>query len=55
MAMPRAVDLFSILMEIAERLYARRGWQYSGEIPAYALWPAGGACATRIFYKFLGI
>ena len=39
----------------AERLYARRGWQYSGEIPAYALWPAGGACATRIFYKFLAV
>jgi GNAT superfamily N-acetyltransferase len=37
----------------AERLYARRGWQYSGEIPDYALWPGGGACATKIFYKFL--
>jgi len=37
----------------AERLYARQGWQYSGEIPAYALWPAGGACDTRIYYKLL--
>jgi GNAT superfamily N-acetyltransferase len=37
----------------AERLYARQGWQFSGEIPDYALWPGGGACATRIFYKFL--
>jgi GNAT superfamily N-acetyltransferase len=37
----------------AERLYARQGWQYSGEIPEYALWPSGGPCATRIFYKFL--
>jgi GNAT superfamily N-acetyltransferase len=37
----------------AERLYARQGWQYCGEIPDYALWPGGGACATRIFYKFL--
>ena len=37
----------------AERLYARQGWQYSGEIPDYALWPGGGACATKIFYKFL--
>ncbi len=37
----------------AERLYVRQGWQYSGEIPRYALWPAGGACATRIYYKFL--
>jgi len=37
----------------AERLYRRQGWQYSGEIPGYALWPAGGPCATRIFYKVL--
>jgi GNAT superfamily N-acetyltransferase len=37
----------------AERLYARQGWQYSGEIPDYALWPGGGPCATKIFYKFL--
>jgi GNAT superfamily N-acetyltransferase len=37
----------------AERLYARQGWQFSGEIPHYALWPAGGPCATKIFYKFL--
>jgi GNAT superfamily N-acetyltransferase len=37
----------------AERLYARHGWQYSGEIPGYALWPAGGPCATKIFYKQL--
>jgi GNAT superfamily N-acetyltransferase len=37
----------------AERLYARQGWQYSGAIPDYALWPGGGACATKIFYKFL--
>ena len=25
----------------------------SGEIPDYALWPGGGPCATKIFYKFL--
>jgi GNAT superfamily N-acetyltransferase len=37
----------------AERLYVRQGWQYSGEIPDYALWPGGGACATKIFFKFL--
>jgi GNAT superfamily N-acetyltransferase len=37
----------------AERLYARHGWQYCGEIPDYALWPGGGPCATRFFYKFL--
>jgi GNAT superfamily N-acetyltransferase len=37
----------------AERLYAREGWHFCGEIPDYALWPGGGACATKIFYKFL--
>ena len=37
----------------AERLYARQGWQRSGEIPHYALWPDGRPCATTIFYKLL--
>ena len=37
----------------AERLYARGGWQRCGEIPGYALWPAGGPCATTFFYKVL--
>ena len=36
-----------------ERLYARQGWQRSGEIPDYALWPDGGPCATTIFFKYL--
>jgi GNAT superfamily N-acetyltransferase len=39
--------------DVAERLYARGGWQRCGRIPDYALWPAGGPCATTIFYKFL--
>jgi hypothetical protein len=34
-----------------ERLYARMGWQRCGTIPDYALWPAGGFCATTIFFK----
>jgi ribosomal protein S18 acetylase RimI-like enzyme len=38
----------------AERLYTRLGWTPIGEIPGYALWPHGGECATRIFYKRLG-
>jgi GNAT superfamily N-acetyltransferase len=38
----------------AERLYARHGWQRVGEIPGYALWPAGGLCPTTVFYKALG-
>ena len=37
----------------AERLYARQGWQRSGVIPEYALWPDGRPCDTTVFYKFL--
>ncbi len=37
----------------AERLYARQGWQRCGEIPNYALFPAGGYCSTTVFYKAL--
>ncbi len=36
-----------------DRLYARSGWQRSGEIPNYALWPDGSPCATTIFFKSL--
>jgi ribosomal protein S18 acetylase RimI-like enzyme len=35
----------------AARLYERVGWQRVGEIPDYALWPAGGLVATSLFYK----
>jgi GNAT superfamily N-acetyltransferase len=35
----------------AERLYARLGWERSGVIPNYALWPEGGYCDTTVFYK----
>ena len=35
----------------AERLYARSGWQRTGVIPDYALWPGGGLCDTTIFWK----
>ena len=37
----------------AAAVYARGGWQRVGEIPDYALWPAGGLCATTVFYKRL--
>ncbi len=37
----------------AERLYARLGWRRAGEIPGYALMPAGGLSATTLFYKEL--
>jgi GNAT superfamily N-acetyltransferase len=35
----------------ADRLYRRHGWQLSGEIPEYALFPDGTPCATRIYFK----
>ncbi len=38
----------------AERLYARVGWTLVGEIPDFALWPAGGTCPTKVFYKRIG-
>ncbi|MBE2214428.1 MAG: GNAT family N-acetyltransferase [Opitutaceae bacterium] len=37
----------------AERLYARLGWVRVGVVPNYALFPAGGSCATTIFYRDL--
>jgi GNAT superfamily N-acetyltransferase len=37
----------------AERLYAKLGWQRSGVIPGYALWPRGGLCDTTVFYRIL--
>jgi GNAT superfamily N-acetyltransferase len=35
----------------AEEIYARFGWQRSGVIPDYALYPDGSYCSTTIFYK----
>jgi GNAT superfamily N-acetyltransferase len=35
----------------AERLYARLGWQHTGVIPDYALWPDGRFCSTTVFYR----
>jgi len=38
----------------AERLYERLGWVRVGVIPAYALLPRGGLCATTVYYRHLG-
>ena len=38
----------------AERLYARLGWVRVGEIPGFALLPAGGLASTVLFYRTLG-
>jgi GNAT superfamily N-acetyltransferase len=37
----------------AERLYERGGYVPVGVIPGYALWPQGGPCDTRIYYRML--
>ena len=34
-------------------LLAAGGWQKLGNIPDYALWPAGGFCDTTIYWKKL--
>ncbi len=36
-----------------ERLYARLGWKLAGVVPDYALFPAGGFCATSFYYRQL--
>jgi GNAT superfamily N-acetyltransferase len=37
----------------ASRLYERLGWKRTGDIPGYALFPAGGLCSTTIYYREL--
>ncbi len=38
----------------AERLYTRLGWQKTGVIPNYALFPDGRMAATTVFWKNIG-
>lgn len=37
----------------ADRLYARLGWTLVGSVPDFALWPNGGLCGTRFYYRKL--
>lgn len=37
------------------RLYERLGWVKVGEIPRYALLPAGGFCGTTVYYRDLSV
>jgi GNAT superfamily N-acetyltransferase len=39
---------------VAERLYARAGWQRVGAVPNYALMPDGALCGTTFYHKQLG-
>jgi GNAT superfamily N-acetyltransferase len=47
----RALLVLDTASGAAERLYQRAGWQRTGVIPDYAMWPAGGFCDTTIFWK----
>ncbi|WP_321962755.1 GNAT family N-acetyltransferase [Paraburkholderia sp. J7] len=38
---------------VAERLYARAGWQRVGAVPNYALMPDGTFCGTTFYHKQL--
>ena len=40
--------------ESGHRLYLRAGWQQSGIVPDYALFPDGRLCDTAILWKRLG-
>lgn len=37
----------------ADRLYVRLGWTLVGIVPDFALWPQGGLCSTRFYYRKL--
>ena len=37
----------------AARLYDRLGWTRAGDIPGFALYPAGGLCSTTFYYRQL--
>ena len=37
----------------AARIYERLGWTFVGIVPDYALWPQGGLCPTRFYYRKL--
>lgn len=39
--------------ESADRLYLRSGWTLVGTVPDFALWPQGGLCSTRFYYRSL--
>jgi GNAT superfamily N-acetyltransferase len=51
--MGRSLLVLDTASDEARRLYARGGWQALGNIPDYAMWPAGGFCDTTIFWKKL--
>jgi GNAT superfamily N-acetyltransferase len=49
----RTVLVLDTASDDAERLYVRCGWTLVGTVPDYALWPQGGLCSTRFYYRRL--
>jgi ribosomal protein S18 acetylase RimI-like enzyme len=49
----RTLLVLDTASDAAERLYERLGWQRTGTIPGYALFPDGRPCDTVIFWKAL--
>lgn len=49
----RTLLILDTASDDARRLYERGGWRKLGNIPDYALWPAGGFCDTTIYWKKL--
>jgi GNAT superfamily N-acetyltransferase len=49
----RTLLVLDTASDSAERLYERGGWQRLCSIPDYAMWPAGGFCASTFFWKKL--
>jgi len=49
----RTLLILDTASDDARRLYERGGWLRLGNIPDYALWPAGGFCDTTIYWKKL--
>lgn len=45
--------LDTVTGDAGSRLYERCGWTRAGDIPNYALYPAGGFCATTYYYRDL--
>ncbi len=52
-ALGKALLVLDTASADAERLYERLGWVRCGQIPGFALLPAGGLCATTLYYRQL--
>lgn len=49
----RTLLVLDTASDAARHIYEQLGWVRLGDIPGYALLPAGGLCATTIYYREL--